>query len=254
MLFRWFRERPLRRALVRAYSDARLTAEELAGLAALAETSGVAPERFSLLQRRCAQARMSQIGTQAFRKRQLSPAAIEAINHITASIGEGAELDPYAMTLFVTNWNLANGGTPLALADELAKVNLQRGESAYYACRSTWTEKRWIRQEVGRSGRILAIPVFVGLTYWYDTLRARYEEVILPATVSTGRFVVTDRRILFAGSVSSLAQNYERIISIDLFADAVQVLREGDASCYFTLPRADAADVGQLIRHFLERK
>lgn len=70
---------------------------------------------------------MKQIGTQAFRKRQLSPAAIAAINHITAAIGEGAALAPYAMTLFVTNWNLANGGTPLALADALAKVNRRRG-------------------------------------------------------------------------------------------------------------------------------
>ncbi|MBN8942810.1 MAG: hypothetical protein J0H01_25130 [Rhizobiales bacterium] len=253
MIFRWFRERPLRLALDRAYSDTQLTAEELAGLAATAEAAGVAPERFALLRRQRAQARMARIGKQAARRRQLSPEAVAAINRISASIGEGAELDPYAMTLFVTNWNLANGGSPLALAEELAKVNLQRGESAYYACGSTWTEKRWIRQEIGRSGFILAIPVIGRLTYWVDTLRARYEEVIEPATVSTGRFVVTDRRILFAGNASSLAQTYERIISIELFTDAVQIVREGDASCYFTLPSADASDVGRLIRHFLAR-
>ncbi|QCI67229.1 hypothetical protein [Phreatobacter stygius] len=251
MLFRWFRERPLRVALRSAYADTRLTTEELAGLAALAEAGGVPPERFAVLQRKRAQVRMKQIGKRAAAERRLDPVAIEAINHISASIGEGAELDPYDMTLFTTNWNLANGMRPLALPDELAKVNLQRGESAYYACGSTWIEKRWVREQIGSSGYVAVVPVIWRINYWVDTLRGRYQEVEQPATISIGRFVVTDRRILFVGDASSLAQSYERISTIELLNDTVRIVREGDTSCYFMLPADDAADVCQLVRHFL---
>jgi hypothetical protein len=104
-------------------------------------------------------------------------------------------------------------------------VNLKTGEFAHHACpvevRQLKTETTTYRGYAGTRVKIGDLPIYLG-----GSVPQKVSREVL-ATVGTGNFVITNRRIVLSGTKVNYSIRLDQINDMELFSDAIQIMNEG---------------------------
>lgn len=123
--------------------------------------------------------------------------------------------------------DLVNGRTPrrFNVPDDLP-VNLQRGETAIWACANTaYLEDKTRRQYVGGSQGI-SVRIMSGVYYRVGAFKGHAIEKTERVHIDDGLLVVTDKNIYFVGPRKSLRIAYSKIVSLEPFSDGIGLHRD----------------------------
>jgi hypothetical protein len=127
-------------------------------------------------------------------------------------------------------------------------VNLKTGEFAHHACpvevRQLKTETTTYRGYTGTRVKIGDIPIYLG-----GSVPQKVSREVL-ATVGTGNFVVTNKRVVLSGTKVNYSIKLDQITNLELFSDAIQMMNEGRYGGRFYMmedPRRAAVILEQLI-------
>jgi type II secretory pathway pseudopilin PulG len=119
-----------------------------------------------------------------------------------------------------------------ALTPISTQLLLKKGEDAYLEAVCSLNETRAVRQyQSGGVGFRIAKGVYVGGG------RGRSVSVPEMTRIDSGRLVLTNRRLIFDGSVNDRTVPLDKIVSVNNFIDAVEISVENrQKSMYFTVP------------------
>lgn len=123
--------------------------------------------------------------------------------------------------------DLVNGRTPrrFNIPDDLP-VNLQRGETAIWACANTaYLEDKTRRQYVGGSQGI-SVRIMSGVYYRVGAFKGHAIEKTERVHIDDGWLVITDKNIYFVGPRKSLRIAYPKIVSLEPFSDGIGLHRD----------------------------
>jgi hypothetical protein len=130
-------------------------------------------------------------------------------------------------------------------------VNLKIDEIAHHACpvevRQLKTDTATYRGYAGTRVKIGDLPIYLGGSVPQKVTR----EVM--ATVGTGNFVVTNKRVVLSGTQVNYSIKLDQISDLELFSDALQIMNEGRYGGRFYMmedPRRAAVILEQLIGRF----
>jgi hypothetical protein len=127
-------------------------------------------------------------------------------------------------------------------------VNLKAGEVAHHACpvevRQLKTETTTYRGYAGTRVKIGDLPIYLG-----GSVPQKVSREVL-ATVGTGNFVVTNKRVVLSGTKVNYSIRLDQVNDLELFSDAIQIMNEGRYGGRFYMmddPRRAALFLNMLV-------
>jgi hypothetical protein len=144
-------------------------------------------------------------------------------------------------------WQIENADT---LPTIEPSYNLQKNERAYFQAQGDWYETRTRTQRVDYGGPSARLRIAKGIYYNAGSMnvqRVRREEL---KHIETGEMLVTNKRFLFIGAERSKQIRLNKILTIEPFADGVQIKKSAGRSPYIMTPSDEEA---QLLAMFLNR-
>ena len=136
---------------------------------------------------------------------------------------DAEELDQLRHLVWIAEGNLPEIAT---------SVNLKKGEVAHYEGEVTWQHLRTRRKRVAGT-RSRSIRVAKGISFKTGSTPGHTEEWQEFQTVDEGRVIVTSQRLLFMGAKKNLNLKHDKILDMELFADAVLIHRGTVNPTYF---------------------
>ena len=89
-----------------------------------------------------------------------------------------------------------------------------------------------------------------GVSYRASTLRPQYQTREGMADISDGTLYVTNKKVIFDGTSRSTAIPYGRLVSLQLYADGIELKKATGKSDYFMMDGMSAEYSVALIQNF----
>lgn len=235
-----------KRRLIHAMADGVLSPEEIQNLDALREQLGLSD------------AEVRSLRVEAY---HVALHAITADGAVTPE--EDAELVRIQNYLGISRQDMDKTKVNLArlrLIAEIRAGNLptaavsglvtQKGEQVHWVEAGSLLEERVVRRryEGGSSGASFRIAK--GASFRVGATRGTLvsDKAVVP--VSTGDFIITNRRVIFRGDAKSFACKIEKLLDVSLFSDGIRITDQVGRPKTIRFSNAANADVvGMLIAH-----
>lgn len=221
-------------ALRDALADARLTDEERATLARLAEQLRLPDDVQKELHTRSSRSVIEGLLDRSVADRRLSPAELEQLASVARHLGvtpdfDGATeamLDRYALF-----WHIENGDLPSVIVDD---IPLDADETCHLALPAERYESRGVGEASDSEGAG-SVRIARGVYYRVgSTTDERMNRGSLEK-VDTGRLLVTSKRVLFDGTKGSSPFRLRELSSYQVYADGLALDRRSGGGPWFAL-------------------
>lgn len=124
---------------------------------------------------------------------------------------------------------------------------LQRGEVAHWATDADLLEERVLRRSYQGGSRGTTIRVMKGVSFRVRATRGQMvsESGIVP--VSTGRLVITSKRVLFLGNPKGFTVRLDKVLGVEMYADGLQIMDDKGNPRLLRLSPTHADFVGAVL-------
>ena len=106
---------------------------------------------------------------------------------------------------------------------QVAGVNLLASEQAYWSEPVTLIEERVVRREMVGRNQGVSIRIMRGVSYRVGGSRGQSMPVYGDVPVATGDLILTNQRVIFKGDKKSIALQWQDVIGIDPYTNAITV-------------------------------
>lgn len=222
-------------ALQDALADARLSDGERDVIARLARELRIPEGVQRDLYARSARAAMAALFHRSAADRRLSPEELEQLASVARHLGVAPDFDVATETMldrYALFWRIENGAMPVV---PLPDAELEAGETCYVAPPAERHEPRGTVSEGTDAEGVVSVRIARGV--YYRAGSASNERINRAALTRTdrGRLLVTNTRVLFAGSAGASSFRLRDITSYQVHADGIILERRAGRGPYFTL-------------------
>jgi hypothetical protein len=228
-----------------AVKDGRLTAEEESNLEAIANNlilpSSLAKEISADVRAK----KFDEFFQRVLDDKRLSPVEENELNLIKQSLSVKVDFDNATTTIldkFKLMWVIENGNIPTIDVD----ISLPKTEECYFVCDSDWYEHRSVTTRINYGGVQARIKIMKGLYYSTGSMgvqMVKSEELIM---IDSGKIYLTNKRLIFVGSKKTSNIKLSKILSINPYADALEIVKDTGKLPTITLEK-DKAEIFYLI-------
>lgn len=241
--------REYRAALQAALADGELSDCERAELTALADRLGIDDKT----RRRLYASALAVVFSSMAQDRRIDDAERAALIKLQAQL----DVDLPAETIqdyrrFRLLAEIDNGVLPVL---ELDGVMLQAGEEVHWSEPGDLVEEKVVSRRYQGGSQGVSIPLGGGVRWRVGAARGKMVSEYGLVKVSAGRFVVTNKRLMFAGDKKSFSVPFGKLVNINLAADGVVLgMATGKPRmvCFSVVGNADV--VGSVISAVVGRK
>jgi hypothetical protein len=147
------------------------------------------------------------------------------------------------------NWTVEHGDLPVKQVD----INLQKNENCYYYQKIDWLEIRKVTQRVDYGGLTYRFEIAKGLDYRVGSIHPQRITSDELQVIDTGTIYVTNKRLIFDGSLKNTNIPFGKILSITPYSDGVGIEKDSGRSPVFQV--SNAADllamyISRLLKDF----
>lgn len=242
----FLRRRKLKQIVRQALADDELTDQELEEITAAASDLGVPTDYVRRLRNDHFASRVAPLLREIRRTRRFSKEQERRISELCERLRFNPEFDSDLM-ICRRLWEIESGGTfdPEPIA---APIRLSRNEVCYHAAESVWAQMKVRKQHRGYVGGSIGFRVAKGVTLRLGRAVPVYDESEELVDLSAGTLYVTNKKLVFAGEKKSTNITFGRLISHDLFQDAIQLNKSSGKPDVFRLGPIDAEYIDALLQ------
>jgi hypothetical protein len=247
-MFDIFKNRKLAKDFRLALNDGQLTTAEHDQLLVRAKELGLNSDKLTELQTKDFKIQTKLLRETIVRTRRITKQQLQEFY----AIADKLNIEPQFEPDFEKYWQLTcwDAGEQLQLSEIASPSLLKKGESAFYAGKSTWSQMKTVKTRAGSHGFSASFRIVKGLRYRADTVRPVYTSHDELVDLSTGQITITNRRILFEGAPKSTAIPYARILDIEAYNDGVQIMKSSGKNDFFRLSQTDSEFCSMLVENF----
>ncbi len=107
---------------------------------------------------------------------------------------------------------------------EVAGLTLQRNEVVHWQQPCFEMAERVVKREYVGGSKGVSVRVMKGLSVSFGKQRGKFESETGVVQISTGDFIVTNKRLIYTSNKKSFSHHHEKIISITHFEDGIGVV------------------------------
>jgi len=224
--------------------DSVLTEDEWQELKAAAADIGLTFERAVEIYREAADHIIEQRVAEALEDGWLTPSEDRALAAVAADLKVDIRLLPQmeqALLRAKHSWGIAHLPLPVVASP----LGLQKGEVAHMWVTAEALEERQRTRAVSFAGPTISIPIVKGVRYRMGRYNVGRETYQYSHSHGFGTLVVTNKRLIFAGSRSFTAR-HANILDVEGYSDGVRVTRTSGKPLTY-IYGADNRDFGVVL-------
>jgi len=130
-------------------------------------------------------------------------------------------------------------------------IHLPKGELCYFAEEVDLYQEKKVTKRISYNGPTLRLKIWKGLYWRFGNLavgRKTKDEFI---KVDSGILYITNKRLLFTGSLNNKSIFYNKIINIANNDEGIEIIKDSGKSEYF-LMESQSQFAAQLVHYFIE--
>ncbi len=160
---------------------------------------------------------------------KISPDEWNELNQIAKNLNVTLLIDDATqqqLEKFKLYWLIENGTLP---TKDIA-ITLPRNENCYFSMDADWFETRTITKRINYGGPALRIKIMKGVYYRAGSLgvqRITSEEL---TQIDSGIIYITNKRIIFVGTLRSVNIQLSKILSVSPYSDGVGIEKDSGKS------------------------
>lgn len=143
-----------------------------------------------------------------------------------------------------SRWEAEHGELPVVAADLL----LQRDEVCHWSSAAELMQMKRVTVGVSYSGPVASIRLMRGLSWRFASYRGQRETSDEVVSIDRGTVYLTNKRVIFSGTLKNLAIRLERVLDVNGFKNAFQVEQATGISPYFVIPGDPGVPYRMLLR------
>lgn len=215
------RRRKLKRIVRQALADDELSDQELEDIAVAAQDLGVPMDYVRSLRNDHFRSRVAPLLQEIRKNRRFSREQEKRVSELCESLRFNPQFDNDLM-ICRKLWEIESSGTfePEPIA---ASIRLSRNEHCYHAAESVWAQMKVLKHRQGYAGASIGFRVAKGVTLRLGRAVPVYTESEELVDISAGTLYVTNKKLVFVGEKRSTNITFGRLVSHDLYRDAVQI-------------------------------
>jgi hypothetical protein len=105
-------------------------------------------------------------------------------------------------------------------------ISLQKSEICYFNCEASWYENRVVSTRINYGGTTARIKIMKGVYYSMGSVGVRSVKSEELKLIDSGQLYLTNKRIIFVGSNKSSNIKLDKILSVNPYADAVEIIKD----------------------------
>ena len=223
-MFAWFSRRKLRKEVSSALEDGRLDDNESAVLRARAEELGLETQDFVTALTDEFQVAIAPIKYRIETTRRFSP-------DDEAQMLELARRYKVSLTFDDLHWRFrqlwaADHGETVSPRPVEASFLLQPREACYLTAPSAWKQRKTVKHRLGAKGHVQSFRIMQGWSYRVSGMKPIYSTEETLATISSGTFSLTNKRIVFEGDRKSTTIKFGSVVDYELYSDAIELTKK----------------------------
>jgi hypothetical protein len=251
-VFSYFKKREFRKELERALADGVLTDDEVKYLEERSEELGVDQEYVDNIRMEHFNKQVALIKEKVEKTRRFSPDDEGRIKKLAQNFKIDVDLGPeFNIMRFLWAWESGRSIDPEPIS---APILLGRGEACYLATRANWKQVKTFKDRAGSSGFSTSIRIMKGVSYRASTFKPQYRTWEGMVDISDGTLYVTNKKVMFEGVRRSTTIPYGRLVSLQLYADGIELKKSTGNSDYFLTDGTSAEYTVALIQYFAAGK
>ena len=205
--------------------------EKLGKLAASIRLPADVADRILLAAR---EERLSAFTSNAIEDRRLSATEEADLYALARALDIDLQLDDKtkaALGRYSLLWRIENGQLP----EISVHINLQRGEICHAAANATWMEMRTRTERINYGGPVASIRIMRGLSYRVGSVKVQRITRNELTQIDEGRVYVTNKRVIFDGSLKNTAFRLSSVLSFSPYSDGVALEKSSGRSPHLIL-------------------
>jgi hypothetical protein len=247
-MFGYFKKRGFRKELEKALADGILTDDEVKYLEERSEELGVDQEYVNKIRTEHFNKQIALIKEKIAKARRFSPDDEARVMAIAQGFRIDVNLGPeFNVMRFLWTWET---GHPISPEPISAPIMLGRNEVCYCSAVAKWHQIKTYKNRIGSTGFSTSIRIMKGVSYRASTIRPQYQTQEGMAEISDGTLYVTNKKVIFDGTSRSTAIPYGRLVSLQLYADGIELKKSTGKSDYFMMDGMSAEYSVALIQNF----
>ena len=169
---------------------------------------------------------------QAIEDQRLSPEEEAEIQKITSNLGVNVQLSEASKSVldkYRLLWLIENGEIPVLSVP----INLQRGERCYFQTNAELHEYRKVTTRIRYSGPTARIKIIKGFYWRAGDLKLNPVSKDVFTKLDNGYLYLTNKKILFMGSLKNVSIPLNKIICFNPYTDGVEIQKSTGRNPFF---------------------
>ena len=208
----------LRQTLWDAVLDGQINDRELDSINLLFMQSELSAEDFDRLRTEI----FTQVVQHAIADRRVGANELASLNHLVERLEISTEVQAWAkrQVEYFAFLSQIENGAPLPVGQPTGLI-LQKDETCHASLPAQLLEERVVSRNYQGGSRGVSVRVVKGVSFRVGQQKGQLVSQTGLITVSTGYFIVTDRRVVFSGDRKTVATPLEKLLDLHVFTDGL---------------------------------
>jgi hypothetical protein len=248
-MFKFFKNRTLKKMIDNALSDNILEEEELNKIQAYAEEHNLDTGLIDNARKKHIQGLIQSKLDSIVKAQRYSYKDEEELNKIFEKLNITANF-PVEFNKYRALWQIEEeGDINLNPIDDLP-IGLKDNEDVYFKCQANWFQPNTRKAMKGYIGGSIGFKVAKGITLRVGKVIPQYDIIEEMKSLSLGDLYISNKRIQFVGQKKSTNITYGRVIDFRLFSNGIEIHKSSGKPDFFEL--GDTSD-GDMIFYCLNK-
>lgn len=147
---------------------------------------------------------------------------------------------------------ISNGNMP---SIQVSNMVLQRGEIPFWTESGKILEERVVNRRYEGGSRGVSVRIMKGVSYRVGAHKGRLIADTAVVPVSSGDFVVTNKRMVFKGDRKSFSLKHEKILNVEFYSDGINLAEESGKHRVVQFDGTQNMDiVGSVVAHAINNR